>query len=486
MKQKQVKQTPKNAKQAKPAKKETPSKKVEEAPVEDEDVAEEEIVEVKKPVNKKNAKAVAPVVPKEEDAEDEAAGNEDDEEQGDDDDDAPSETAIDKQGPTIPSKVKGGEIPDTVPLTRIVHVNKLPKKCKQVDIVEVFAKYGPIEQIHIVTSPAATVANVAFKTEKAATAALAAHKTVQVNGSTIEVVLKSEWHKKEKYDVNESRDRTVYVKYLKHGTTEEQIQAHFESCGEIERIKLVERNSVAFAFVTFTDKAVVESAKKLHNSVLNDTTIGVYENSVNSNGQLGNRDEKLTIILKNTKQNFDKMEGSKLESIFADCGEIASMDVLCKKNTLAFITFKTEDAVEKAFKLNGETVQDVELEIEHYNAEKKKTSIYIANVSKDATEEDLQTLFAKAGEISALILRKGFAIIHFKDSEAYCKSFMLDESYVKGQMVFIEPHSMRKQTVMKNKHRQQMRHPFKKNDNKRSAGSENGNSVFTPKKAKII
>lgn len=451
-------------------------------------MAPEEIVEVKKVVNKKKSKVVEKVVEMEveeddqdeagSDVEDEEAENEAEEDGGDDDDDdAPTETAIDQE-PTIPSKVKSGLIPDSYPHTRIIHINKLPKKCKQIDIVEVFAKYGPIEQIHIVTSTAATVANVAFKTDEAAKAALAANKTVQVKDSTIEVSMKKVSPKKEKYDVNEHRDRCVYVKYLKRGTTEDQIKEHFKSCGEIERIKLVIRNSVSFAFVNFTDTAAVALATKLHNSVLNDTTIGVYENSVNSSNKPGNRNEKLTIILKNT-QNFEKIEGDKLKEIFASCGEIESMDVLCKKNTLAFITFKTEEAVENAFKLNGQTLQDVELNIETYNPEKNKTSIYVSNLHKDATEEDIQTLFAKAGEIAAVILKRGFAIIHFKDSEAFCKSFLLNESYVKGQVIFIEPHSMRKRAIMKHK---QVK-PFKKN-NKRPAGAQNGNSIFTPKKVK--
>lgn len=57
---------------------------------------------------------------------DEVAENEEEAEDDDEDDDAPTETAIDQE-PTIPSKVKSGLIPDSIPHTRIVHVNKLPK-----------------------------------------------------------------------------------------------------------------------------------------------------------------------------------------------------------------------------------------------------------------------------------------------------------------------------------------------------------------------
>lgn len=61
--------------------------------------------------------------------------------------------------------------------------------------------------------------------------------------------------------------------------------------------------------------------------------------------------------------------------------------------------------------------------------------------------EDLQELFSKSGEVTSVILKKGFAIVYFKDSEGYCKSFLLNETVVKNQMIFLEPHSVRKQAL---------------------------------------
>lgn len=261
-------------------------------------------------------------------------------------------------------------------------------ECKLVDIIEVFAEYGAIDAVHIQEGTVDSTANVAFKNPKAATKALAANKK-SVKGSTILVTKKQVSGKKtaakaqkEKTTATaESRERSVYVKFLKRGTTEEQLKEHFASCGEVEQVKVILKNSITFAFVTFSDKAVVQTALKLHNSLLNGNTIGVFESSVDAANQMSKRDPELTVMLKNT-QNLEGVEGDKLQSIFAKCGEIESMDVVCRKTALAFITFKNKEAVEKAFKLSGKTVNDINLEVVAYNPDKQKTSIFIINIAK--------------------------------------------------------------------------------------------------------
>lgn len=73
--------------------------------------------------------------------------------------------------------------------------------------------------------------------------------------------------------------------------------------------------------------------------------------------------------------------------------------------------------------------------------------------------DDLKELFSKCGEVCAVILKRGFAIIHFKDTEAFCKSFLLNESIVKNQMIFLEPHSVKKQAIFNQK--KAMKRPFR-------------------------
>ena len=58
-------------------------------------------------------------------AEEEQEENDEDDENADEDE-GPTEAPFDEE-PTIPSKVKNGAIPPTVPLERIIHITKLPK-----------------------------------------------------------------------------------------------------------------------------------------------------------------------------------------------------------------------------------------------------------------------------------------------------------------------------------------------------------------------
>ncbi|XP_075154561.1 modulo [Haematobia irritans] len=384
-----------------------------------------------------------------------------------DDQDAPTESCIGKDEPTIPSKVATGPICDDIPYDRILHINKLPKKCKVIDIVEVFAEYGPIDTVHIQEGLVDSTANISFKNANATTLALSANKKL-IKGSPIVVTMKQNNAKKikkanEKASANESRDRSVYVKFLKRGTTEEQLKLHFSSCGDVENVRVIIKNSITYAFVTFSTKEMVADALALHNSVLNGNTIGVFESSVDAAEQMAKRDPTLTVMLRNN-QHLEHIEGKKIESIFKKCGEIESMDVICRKNCLAFITFKSPSAVEKAFELNGKTVEDIALEVVAYNPEKPKTSIFIINIARDVNEEDLRNHFSKSGDISSVILKKGFAIIHFKDSDGYCKSFLQNESLLKGQMIFLEPYSFKKNKVLKFKQNQGKKRPSRKSN----------------------
>lgn len=95
--------------------------------------------------------------------------------------------------------------------------------------------------------------------------------------------------------------------------------------------------------------------------------------------------------------------------------------------------------------------------------------------------DDLKNLFSVSGEIKGVVIKRGFALIYFNDSDGYCKSFLLDESYIRNQMIFVEPHSVRKQTIMKSKTAKFL--DSKKGNRKRPF--PNGNSVFKGKKPKV-
>lgn len=105
----------------------------------------------------------------------------------------------------------------------------------------------------------------------------------------------------------------------------------------------------------------------------------------------------------------------------------------------------------------------------------------------------MKTIFSQAGEISDIALNKGHAVIAFKNSDGYCKSFMLNEVLLKKLPIFIEPYSTRKKSYIKksqplmdlNKHGGSVFSPkSSKKNKKRPAEATNVKSAPTPKKAK--
>lgn len=61
--------------------------------------------------------------------------------------------------------------------------------------------------------------------------------------------------------------------------------------------------------------------------------------------------------------------------------------------------------------------------------------------------------------MASVKLKRGFAIVNFKEPEGFCKSFLLNESIVKNQMIFLEPHSIKKQAILSHQ-KKAMKRPY--------------------------
>lgn len=189
---------------------------------------------------------------------------------------------------------------------------------KQIDIVEVFAKFGTLHTIYNNHGPASCVAYVAYTSpEEAEAAQEATDKIAKVKGALLSVNIqtpnakklkkaelknKISEEKKDTFEENkkkyeESKNRTVYIKYLKFGTTEDQIKSHFANCGVIESIKVFTRGQNSFSYVCFEDEAAIPNALKLHNSILNESNISVLKSDQQFKEMT--KDPQRTILLKN-------------------------------------------------------------------------------------------------------------------------------------------------------------------------------------------
>lgn len=356
-------------------------------------------------------------------------------------------------------KIKFGQIPPDYPNEKIVFVRNLPAKgkFKPIDVIEEFGKYGTLVIIKFIYSPdgSKSSAFLAYDNEAEAEAALSANGA-KIKNCVITVCMKrADKREKAKEGKNNSReaqkkqweskkDRILYVTNLTKDVNEEDLKEHFADCGDIEEINIINaRRTFRYAFITFADADAAKEGIKLNNSTLKGSDIGVY-----FRGAEMNRDPKRTACLRNT-QGFKTFPVEKLASIFKKCGPIENIELICR-SVLAFIKFQSEDGLKEALKLNGKTKGELEIDITEYRKSEKKpnTSIVMLNVKPGVTEEDIREFFANTGEIHTIFLSKFFAIITFKDTDGYCKSFLLNEKEIAGNTVFLEPYSEKKKKIL--------------------------------------
>ncbi|XP_067633295.1 DNA-binding protein modulo-like [Eurosta solidaginis] len=153
--------------------------------------------------------------------------------------------------------IKTGALPKDFPKNQVLVVRNLPRTYKQIDLVEVFAKFGILHTIYKNHGPNGSVAFVAYSSpEEAEAVQVATSEIAQVKGKTITVNIqlinkkikgaedrkKTAEEKKASYEerkrkIEESKDRTVYVKNLKRTIIEDKIKEHFAECGDIESIR---------------------------------------------------------------------------------------------------------------------------------------------------------------------------------------------------------------------------------------------------------
>lgn len=255
------------------------------------------------------------------------------------------------------------------------------------DVIESFGQFGQLTYVHLSeTKWNFLAADIAYNDDQSVKEVFEMEGgSVMVKGEPVEVYLKrpdqSLTNAQKHQDAMKSQERTVHVNGLNVRLNEDMIKSHFAGCGEIEKINLFRKKTIAFAFVTYKSKEMAVEALKMHNTVLAGNTITVKACVNKEDITPPQRDPKRTIALRNS-MDLKGIEGSLLESIFSKCGEIESMDVICRKSALAFITFTNEEAVEEAHKLNGTTENGLLLEVAPYNPDMAKTSVFVSNVGK--------------------------------------------------------------------------------------------------------
>ncbi|OMH81239.1 Polyadenylate-binding protein 2 [Zancudomyces culisetae] len=96
----------------------------------------------------------------------------------------------------------------------------------------------------------------------------------------------TEEHAKEDVDA-----RSVYVGNVDYSSTPEELQAHFQSCGAINRVTILcdkyTGHPKGFAYVEFADKSSIQSALQFEGSLLHGRAIKVIQKRTNVPGYSG-------------------------------------------------------------------------------------------------------------------------------------------------------------------------------------------------------
>ncbi|KAH8340659.1 hypothetical protein KR059_003536 [Drosophila kikkawai] len=339
-------------------------------------------------------------------------------------------------------KVRVGRIPPETPKDRLIFGSNLPKEYKHKDLVALFTKFGPISIVNRVTNKSGeNTVIVAFETAAGAEAALAAkEKSLNLGGKVVAL--------SRLRDRDESNKLTVVVSLLGPHVTEDEIKAHFEKIGPVEAVSRSANRANPTAFVRYSNVSDAEKALKLHSTEFFSRFITVRPMLHKSQSV---KTPETTLILENVGKH-ESYNSNAVEKIFKKF-DVHFTDVVCSKMVLAFITFKQPEGATNALaQLNGKTVNDLELKLTRYQRNSSGRAILVSNLTNNTTEEQLREVFGQNGDIESVQMLTNKAVIKFTSDDAFCKSFLLNEHLLNNNPLFLEPNSLLKHKIYRQKH----------------------------------
>jgi len=162
-------------------------------------------------------------------------------------------------------------------------------------------------------------------------------------------------------------------------------------------------------------------------------------------------------------------EESDVRDFFKDCGAISTVRIPVfedsgKKRGIAFVEFETKEAADAAVALDGETMMDRYLKISHSTpksnaprdnkpfakemSEKPEgcKTIFVGNLSWQATEDDLRTAFESCGNVWSVRIAtdrdtgksKGFGHVEFETEEGVDNAVKMAGAEIGGRQIRID------------------------------------------------
>uniref|UniRef100_A0A1B0AV73 RRM domain-containing protein n=1 Tax=Glossina palpalis gambiensis TaxID=67801 RepID=A0A1B0AV73_9MUSC len=271
-------------------------------------------------------------------------------------------------------------------------------------------------------------------------------KTINIRNSAISI--KKEEEEEEPSELRKNISHII-VEGIQTYTNQNDLKEHFANCGKIGSIKLIKSENISCAHIFFRSPFSASRALKLDKSILNGQTITIKPEK---SKYVFNPKNSISII---NCRKLTTLDIATLERIFAKCGSIDEIHVLCMPNILAFITFENEEGIENALRLNGKTEEGLQLKIElckkrtinkrSSNDIEQNATRSISIINREHLESvdpaKLEAIFSKCGTIDKMRVVCGkniLAFITFIDEESVDNALELNSKTVEGLKLQIE------------------------------------------------
>lgn len=154
---------------------------------------------------------------------------------------------------------------------------------------------------------------------------------------------------------------------------------------------------------------------------------------------------------------FDKGKQD-VETIFQDCGQITDIHIIRDRFTqrsqgYGFVTFATNEGKDKALMKNGQTFFGRQLKV-NLEAKSKpdggrvktRQRLYVKNIPKETTEEQVRELFAQFGTVEnfffikdhATNISRGFGFLDFSNAEEAQAALSMNGQVAFGQTLVVK------------------------------------------------
>ncbi|CAA7018669.1 unnamed protein product [Microthlaspi erraticum] len=234
---------------------------------------------------------------------------------------------------------------------------------------------------------------------------------------------------------NEFGKLSLYVGDLDSSVEEFDLYNKFNANGEVSSVRIcrdrISGSSLGYAYVNFHRSSDAEKAMKEMNFV---EVKGKPMRIMFSNHDPSmRRSGRGNVFVKNLDKSFDNKQ---LFDLFSSFGSVLSCkvarDAYGVSKGYGFVQFESESSLISAVKtLNGSFVGEQYLHVcpfvsrRQWDASPVFTNVYVKNLAKKATDDDLKTVFGEFGSISsAVVMRDGkgksrrFGFVSFEKSEA--------------------------------------------------------------------